>query len=187
MEVYALGQHIGGEDDVVGLRICPVVGIEVFLDGLPEVVAVSRCNHQYILSLQFLLDAVAEVGERIYTFGKHHKFARYVLVGGEKISLHLLEEKVKLGVGGFCFPFSIEFFKHGLVVAEHFDELWLESICLVHDVLPLIAFVHGVLDDLVELPAFQQKVLDLQVGSNDNLVLLEHAQHVVGDAEQGAK
>ena len=187
VQIDTFGQHIGGDDDVVPHGVAGIVGIEVLFDGLPQPVAVGGSDHQHVGTSQLLGEPFVQIGKGIDTFREQHQFACRIDGPVEKDLDEVVAELVELRVVVLFLPIGIEAFQYLAVVMEHFQKIGTESIGREEDILGRISLCDGIFDNLVKLHVFCLQVFHLQVGGYDYLVLIEHLNHVGGDAEQGAQ
>ena len=95
-----------------------------------------------------------------------------------------MTEQVEFRVIVFLFPFLVQTFQQVLVIVKHIQEGGLESIGFIENIIYLIPLAHRIFDDFVQFHILGLQVLYLQVGSDDDLVFLEHLNHVGSDAQK---
>ena len=98
-----------------------------------------------------------------------------------------MTEQVEFRVIVFLFPFLVQTFQQVLVVLKHIQESGLESIGFIQNIIYLIPLAHRIFDDFVQFHILCLQVLYLQVGSDDDLVFLEHLNHIGSDTQKGTE
>ena len=99
----------------------------------------------------------------------------------------ILFELVEFRVIMLLLPISIEAFQYSTVVMKHFKKFRTEGVGREKYVFRSISFGYCILYNLVQFHVLCLQVLYLQVGCDDNLIFLEHLNHIVGDAKKCAK
>ena len=99
--------------------------------------------------------------------------------------LELIDEEFQLRVFAYGIPLLAERLQLVGILVEHLQEAVVEVLVSKHRIFLFQSFLHGILDDAVQLPPLGLLVLYVDVGGNDNLVLLKHPDHVLGDSEEG--
>ena len=80
MQVDTLGQHVGGDDDVI--IVAPfffVFSIEVGLYGLAKAIAVLGTDGKDVAAVQPLFQFLFQIVDGVDTLAEHHQFAFEVL------------------------------------------------------------------------------------------------------------
>ena len=70
---------------------------------------------------------------------------------------------------------------------QHLEENGLEGIGFVQNIIHFVSLVQGIFDDFVQFHILSLQILYFQFGSNDDLVGLEHLNHIGGDTKEGTK
>ena len=184
MQVHTLSQYIRGNNDVVPHWVAFKIGIEVFFDSLSQTVAVCGCYHQYICTTNFICQSFVQIIQSIDTFREQYQFSWWINGSIKEYIGKILTELIKLWIIILFCPISIELFQYLTVMVEHFKKIGTECISREEYILSCISFCNGILDDFIKFHILCLQVFNLQVGSDDNFVLIEHLNHICCDTKK---
>ena len=138
VQVDALGQHVGGDDDaIVRARCAAVVGVEVGADVVFGLSAVGRGDGEHRERVVYALDGARHGAERVGTLGEDDQQSRGVALGVEEHGVEQALEGFELRVVGIVVPLLDEPVDEQEVVAELFDVARVEVRAAILGVLPL--------------------------------------------------
>ena len=96
----------------------------------------------------------------------------------------ILFELVEFRVIMLLLPISIEAFQYSTVMMKHFNKLRTKGIGRKEYIFGSISFGDCILDNLIQFHVLCLQILDFQVGCDNNFILLEHLNHIVGDTKK---
>ena len=184
MQVDTLSQHVCSEDDVIFVLPLFPVGVEVLADGLEQMATILGGNHQYV----WAVDTTLQVFYRIHRFREDHYLSFRVAIFLEQFMLQQVFELGKLGIIIVIdiFPLQPHIVKQRLVVSQLLDVILVKVFALERGILGirLCLLVHLLLNLLLAITSLYQRI-DIQVGSNEYLVILPHVNHVLVSLTEG--
>ena len=188
MQVDALGQHIGSDDDVI--VVAPfflILCVKVGFDGVAQTVATLGANGKNVAAMQALFQLLFQIIDGIHTFAEHHELAAWVLLLVEQFALQHGDEEFQFGVGFHFLPSLAQFVQYLGIVFQHGKEIGQEVSSVEENFFLVESLADGQFNDFVQLYAVSLQLFHIQIRGDDDLVFLEHLNHSLGGIKEGMK